>query len=607
MKENNNLSLSDLNDSAILRENESLLSLLFKDHTTGKNIKWGTDSYINHGFSFRNDQEIKINLITGWYEGFIRPRVDKDIDIQLERQRNRAEVFTPSWVIKLQVDAALEDMEKLPLADFIQTKWLEITCGEAPYMVNRFDMETGEVIPLKERSGFIDVKFKRLNKEVKYEEAWLKLALEIFKASYGYEYQGDSLLLARENLILTFIDNYFYMFGAFPKEKLLLEITKIISLNVFQMDGLTHEVPYSDGGAQNYGTQLNLFEEVEEERATPRLAKIKFEEKNNLIEFKSLIERKESHMKFDVIIGNPPYQESVGHSGGNRSKAKAIYHHFIREAIRLNPEKVVMITPSRWMTKSTEGIPSDWVENMLDTNMKVIHDYEDSSSVFPGVEIKGGVNYFLWESNYDGPTHYNNYSAKDGKKIKRVGKLDPYNIGILIRDPRAFSIVENIIEVEGSYYDEDNFSALVSPKDFFTNKSSLTSSWKDYKIHSSKEFNIRYYLNQNIHKREYGWININQIPKNHQSIDINKVYIPAAGGTGSDKKVLGNPFIGESGTVCSQTYLVIGYDPLNHNFTKEECENITSYIHTKFFRYLVSIKKKTQNGARGVYELTPVK
>ena len=101
MKENNNLSLSDLNDSAILRENESLLSILLKDHTTGKNIKWGTNSYINHGFSFRNDQEIKINLITGWYEGFIRPRVDKDIDIQLERQRNRAEVFTPSWVIKL--------------------------------------------------------------------------------------------------------------------------------------------------------------------------------------------------------------------------------------------------------------------------------------------------------------------------------------------------------------------------------------------------------------------------------------------------------------------------------------------------------------------------
>src|SRR5690625_6303735 len=117
MKENNNLSLSYLSDSAILRENEYLLSLLLNDYTTGKNIKWRKDSYINHGYSFRDDQEIKIALITGWYEGFIRPRVDKDIDIQLERQRNKAEVFTPSWVIKLLVDAALKDMEELPLAD----------------------------------------------------------------------------------------------------------------------------------------------------------------------------------------------------------------------------------------------------------------------------------------------------------------------------------------------------------------------------------------------------------------------------------------------------------------------------------------------------------
>ena len=183
MKENNNLSLSDLNDSTILRENESLLSLLLKDHTTGKNIKWGTDSYINHGYSFRDDQEIKIDLITGWYEGFIRPRVDKDIDIQLERQRNKAEVFTPSWVIKLQVDAALEDMKELSLTEFIQTKWLEITCGEAPYMVNRYDMETGEVIPLKARSGFMDVKFKKLNEVVESEEEWLKFAVEIYKSS----------------------------------------------------------------------------------------------------------------------------------------------------------------------------------------------------------------------------------------------------------------------------------------------------------------------------------------------------------------------------------------------------------------------------------------
>ncbi len=311
MEGNNNSSLSILDSSTNLRKNDLLLNILLKDYTTGKNIKWGTNSYISHGYAFQDNQEIKINLITGWYSGFIRQRVNKNVDIQLERQRNRAEVFTPSWVIKLQVNAAIEDMAELSLIEFIQTKWLEITCGEAPYMVNRYDMETGEVIPLKDRSGFIDIKFKKLNKKIELEEEWLKLAVEIYKSSYGYEYQGDSLLLARENLILTFIDNYFYMFGAFPKEKTLLEITKIISLNVFQMDGLTYEVPYSDGGAEEFGTQLSLFEEVVEEKAVPKLAEIKDWSKNKLIDFKELLGRNDVEMKFDVVLGNPPYQKNV--------------------------------------------------------------------------------------------------------------------------------------------------------------------------------------------------------------------------------------------------------------------------------------------------------
>ena len=386
MREDNGLSLSDLSDSTNIRENESLLSLLLKDHTTGKNIKWGTDSYINHGYSFRDDQEIKIDLITGWYEGFIRPRVDKDIDIQLERQRNRAEVFTPSWVIKLQVDAALEDMRELPLIDFLQTKWLEITCGEAPYMVNRYDMETGEVIPLKERSGFIDVKFKKLNEEIESEEEWLKLAIEIYKASYGYEYQGDSLLLARENLILTFIDNFFYIFGAFPGEKLLLEITKIVSLNIFQMDGLTYEIPYSDGGTEEFGMQLSLFEEMENEEATtPKLANIKLWELNTVIEFKLLSERNDPEMKFDVVIGNPPYQlERPG------TRAKQIYSDFMDSSYKIG-DKVLLITPGRFLFNAGDTSKA-WNNKMLtDEFLKVLYYEEDSSKIFQNTDIKAGV------------------------------------------------------------------------------------------------------------------------------------------------------------------------------------------------------------------------
>lgn len=311
-------------------------------------------------------------------------------------------------------------------------------------------------------------------------------------------------------------------------------------------------------------------------------------------------------MKFDVIIGNPPYQLDVGNEGGNKSKARAIYHLFIEQAIKLNPRHLVMIVPSRWMTRSTEGISDSWIDTMLENKkIKEVHDYEDSSFVFPGVEIKGGVNYFLWERDFEGKCNYN-YYTKDNNHHYRVGYLDKHNTKIVIRDPKAYGIIDKIYNIEKDYYNNLNFSALVSPKDFFTDKTTLTSSWKGYKEKRKDPHNIKYYLNKNIHKREYGWISKNQIAKNHESIGLNKVYIPAAGGTGSDSQVLGVPFLGESNSVCSQTYLSIGYDPSNHKFSRLECENIITYIKTRFFRYLVSIKKKTQNGPRGVYQFVPI-
>lgn len=315
------------------------------------------------------------------------------------------------------------------------------------------------------------------------------------------------------------------------------------------------------------------------------------------------------NMKFDVICSNPPYQLSVGNEGGNSSKAKAIYHRFISQAIELKPKYICMITPSRWMTRTTEGIPDEWVDNMLQSNrISIIHDFEDSSDCFPGVEIKGGVSYFLYERNYSGKcNYYFHYSSMKGIET-RFDYLDSMHSGVVIRDPKAYSVLKKITAVEGEYYNnqETNFSGYVSPKDFFTNKQVLTSSWKGYKKDKDSTNCVKYYLNKNIHKIPFGWTSWEVIPKNHSSIRLNKVYIPAAGGTGYDDQVLGKPFYGEENSVCSQTYLVIGYDPQKHNFTKTQCLNIITYIKTRFFRYLVSIKKKTQNGPRGVYQFVPL-
>ena len=314
-------------------------------------------------------------------------------------------------------------------------------------------------------------------------------------------------------------------------------------------------------------------------------------------------------MKFDVIISNPPYQLNVGNEGGNASKAKAIYHKFVSMAIKMKPRYLCMITPSRWMTRSTEGIPDEWVDEMLNSNhFSIIHDFEDSSDCFPGVDIKGGVNYFLYERDYIGKCNYYFHYSSNNIVIKREDYIDSLSTGIVIRDPNAYSILNKIVFKENEYYNDPdtNFSGYISPKDFFTNKQVLTSSWSGYKFKKDENNSVKLYINKNIHKRTYAWIPKEIIPKNSATKDLHKVYIPAAGGSGYDDQVLGKPFYGEPNSVCSQTFLVIGYDPEKHNFTEEQCRNIIKYIQTRFFRYLVSIKKKTQNGPRGVYQFVPL-
>lgn len=596
MENNNKLSLSD---SDMLREDEKLLNLLLKDHTTGKNIKWGTDSYINHGYSFRYDQEIKIDLITGWYEDFIRPRVDKDIDVQLERQRNKAEVFTPSWVIKLQVEAALEDMKELPLADFIQTKWLEITCGEAPYMVNRYDMETGEVIPLKDRAGFIDDKFKKINEAIDSEEEWLKLAVEIYKASYGYEYQGDSLLLARENLILTFIDNYFYMFGAFPKEKVLLKITKIISLNVFQMDGLTYEVPYSDGGSKEFDTQLSLFEEVESVKTeTPKLTKIKLWKSNRIVEFKNVLERIDAPMKFDVVIGNPPYQIE---GTGDNSRDEPIYHVFMDQAYSIG-DKVSLITPGRFLFNVGQT-PSKWNEKMLnDPHFKVSYYERDSSQIFSNTDIMGGVaiSYRDTEKVFGAIKTFTPFKELDTilQKVETRGDFDP--LSNIIHSSMSYKFSKKLYEELPEVREK---SSKNSGNSIRTNAfDRLSFLFYDEKPEDGEEY-IKI-LGRQKNKRTHKWIKKRYI-ENHPNLNSYKVILPKSNGSGAIGEVnktplIGEPLIGKPLVGHTQTYISIG--EFHNQF---EANSALKYVKSKFSRTMLGILKTTQDNQKKVWTKVP--
>ena len=315
----------------------------------------------------------------------------------------------------------------------------------------------------------------------------------------------------------------------------------------------------------------------------------------------------EENMKFNAIVGNPPYQlvKATDNAGANISFATAIYPAFISIGIKLHPKYLSMITPSRWMTKTGQGISDEWVEDMVKSNHYLsIHDYLDASDCFNGIEIKGGVNYFLFSDNYNGKC---DYFIHRGKTIsEKIDYLDPFGAGIVIRDVVAIGVLSKVIKVEGA--DFQSFSSIVGPQHFYDKDGLLTTSWRDYVTRKDSAHPIKYYLNKNLVQDGYAWIKTSSIPKNTETVSLHKIYLSKAYGAGESfpHQIIGQPFYGEPNSVCSQTYLVLGYDPKAHNFTKEECENIISYMRTKFFRFMVFIKKKTQDNPSGVFQFVPL-
>ena len=315
----------------------------------------------------------------------------------------------------------------------------------------------------------------------------------------------------------------------------------------------------------------------------------------------------EENMKFNAIVGNPPYQLNAASDNNitNAAYSVSIYNHFIEIAIKLKSNYISMITPSRWMTKAGQSIPDTWVEKMVKCNhFLAIHDYPNATECFSNVEIKGGVNYFLYGEDYIGKCHYNLHRGE--KVFSRYDYLDSVGVGIVIRDEKAIEIIKSIVKIEGDYFDNKSFATLVGARDYFTKPKLLTSNWTGYSKNKDVQHNIKYYLNKNLEPCGFGWIKYSDVPKGHESIKLHKVFIPKAGGSGNDSIVLGRPFYGEPDSVSADTYMIIGYDPQIHNFSKEECENVISYIKTRFFRYLVSIKKRTQVNARDVFQFVPI-
>lgn len=282
---------ADILENDIREQYSGVLDLLLTDQTTKKNIFWGTNDYQHLGEGYEYSSPISPKLITNGNGHVVMPRAEKAKPLQQTRVRGMAEVFTPSWVCNAQnnlIDNSWFETDSLfnteitnkhgekswktnskkisfpkgkTWKDYVQDTRLEIACGEAPYITSRYDTTTGNFIPVKNRIGILDRKLRIVNENTKTSKDWLEASQEAFKNTYAYEWQGDSLLLARESMLFTFIENYLVKFGKKTQLNSIKKFAEIISWNVWQMDGLTGTIPNSCNEQKQ--TSTNLFGETE--------------------------------------------------------------------------------------------------------------------------------------------------------------------------------------------------------------------------------------------------------------------------------------------------------------------------------------------------------
>ena len=288
-------------------------------------------------------------------------------------------------------------------------------------------------------------------------------------------------------------------------------------------------------------------------------------------------------MKFDVIIGNPPYQLS---DGGNNASAAPIYQLFVQQAKKLQPRYLSMIIPSRWFAGG-KGLDDFRGEMITDTHIRELHDFLNAADCFgTGVEIKGGICYFLWDRDNSGKclvtTHDSSGIISQQRRYMKLGNSD-----VFVRRNEAISILEKVTAMG-----EDSFSTLVSSRRPFGLPTNITGKkiQGKYDVVLYQRGGTTYYP-------------ITGLLRNQDWVNKYKVYITKAYNAGDDypHQILNRPIFGDKGTCCTETYIVIG--PFDSDIV---AKNVMSYIRTRFFRFLVSLKKISQDATQRVYEFVPM-
>lgn len=582
----------DISEEGIANDSGTLLTILLKDRTTNKNVVWASPSYEGMGKPFCADQPIKKNLIIGPYDSIIQPRVEKNKRNQEIRTRKRGEVFTPPWLVDKQVSIVMNEIGDISFESFIALRWLELACGEAPYIVTRYDSVSGDIIPVDKRVGFLDRKLQRIAEESTTEKEFIKWSKIAYESSYGYELQGDSLVLARENLLLSFCEHYDCKFGKLPTMKVIYQIANIISYNIFQMNGLTKQTPYSSDSKNNI--QLNLFDEVNDQEKKGDMFTLVKDWKNKVLVSVDSISKGDEMMKFDVVIGNPPYQEET-----EGTSDKPIYNYMMDAAEEV-ADKVCLITPARFLFNAGKT-PKAWNQKKLnDPHFKVNYYEQDSSKIFSNTDIKGGIaiTYRDNSKNFGEIGTFTSFSELNSIYHKVVGHNLFTNIVSII-------FLQNKFNLETLYLNHPECVAIIGSNG--KEKRLTTAIFSQLPLFTETQINksdikILGLINN---QRVYKYIHESYLDK-HDNLDYYKVILPKANGSGAIGEVLSTPLVGEplvGEPLVGYTQSFISFGKFT---TRVEAESCMKYIKSKFTRALLGTLKITQDNNRETWNNVPI-
>lgn len=599
--------LIHIQDDILRLQGMGLLEPLLVDRTTGRNILWATDAYLEYGSRFARNEPITAALITGEYAGLIRTRARKAFEQQSQRTKARAEVFTPLWVVsqmadyldevwfqrkagihKQNADGHISFNTNKTWQQYVENRRLEITCGEGPFLVSRYDAATGEVIPLEKRVGLLDRKLRAVSENTNTVSDWLHWAVKALRASYGYEFQGDSLLISRINVIMSVWEAFEARWGQEPTASQLRKAVETVTWNLWQMDGLTDRVPYA-----KENLQLSLFDLLPDAKPPlPPYCRIKNWRQQRTNQFRSL-KGERTRMKFDYIIGNPPYQEE---KQGDSNTATPIYHNFMDVAYCI-ADKVMLITPARFLFNAGYT-PKEWNKKMLnDEHLKVISYSPDSAHYFRGVDIKGGVviTFRDQQSVFGAIQIFTQYPDVNAILHKVLRYKNFVGLNTIIVTSFAYHYTKTLYEEnpqligrasKGHDYDIQSNAFAMFPEVFLD---SVTNS-DDYIRILGREGNTRSWK---YIKRKY----VTTV----SNLDSFKAFFAKATGTGQFGETLPEAIMGAPGDGGTVTFLSIG------QFTSSaEAEKCVKYTKTKFARTLLSVLKVTQDNTPGKWAYVPL-